>query len=38
VRIVNKDGLREAEGDSWVIRDGIVVVRKNGVIPDGTTI
>jgi glucose-1-phosphate adenylyltransferase len=38
VRIVNKDGLKEAEGDSWVIRDGIVVVRKNGVIPDGTTI
>jgi len=38
VRIVNKDGLKEAEGDSWVIRDGIVVVRKDGVIPDGTTI
>jgi glucose-1-phosphate adenylyltransferase len=38
VRIVNKDRLKEAEGDCWVIRDGIVVVRKNGVIPDGTTI
>jgi len=38
VRIVNKEGVTEAEGDSWVIRDGIVVVPKNAVIPDGTTI
>ena len=38
VRIVNKDGVREAEGPSWVIREGIVVIPKNAVIPDGTTI
>ena len=38
VRIVNEGGVTEAEGDAWVIRDGIVVVRKNAVIPDGTTI
>ena len=38
VRIVNKDGAKEADGDAWVIRDGIVVVPKNAVIPDGTTI
>ena len=38
VRIVNKEGVRDAEGPSWVIRDGIVVVPKNAVIPDGTTI
>jgi glucose-1-phosphate adenylyltransferase len=38
VRIVNKAGVKEAEGESWVIRDGIVVVRKDAVIPDGTTI
>jgi glucose-1-phosphate adenylyltransferase len=38
VRIVNKAGVTEADGDSWVIRDGIVVVPKNAVIPDGTTI
>ncbi len=38
VRIVNKDGASEAEGESWMIRDGIVVVPKNSVIPDGTTI
>jgi len=38
VRMVNKAGAMEANGDSWVIRDGIVVVPKNAVIPDGTTI
>ena len=29
---------REGRGDGWVIRDGIVVVTRNAVIPDGTTI
>jgi glucose-1-phosphate adenylyltransferase len=38
VRIQNKDGVREAEGPGWCIRDGLVVVLKNAVIPDGTTI
>ncbi|MHC4222913.1 MAG: hypothetical protein ACYSUN_02895, partial [Planctomycetota bacterium] len=31
-------GLSEAEGDGWVIRDGIIVVPKNGVVPDGTVV
>jgi len=38
VRIVNVDGRREAEGDGWSIRDGIVVVPKNGMVADGTVI
>ncbi len=38
VRIVNKDGVKEADGDAWVIRDGIVVVPKNAVITDSTKI
>lgn len=38
VRIVNKAGVHEQNGDGWEIHDGIVVVRKNAVIPDGTTI
>jgi glucose-1-phosphate adenylyltransferase len=38
VKIFNgKDALHE-DGDNWAIRDGIVVVPKNGVIPDGTEI
>jgi glucose-1-phosphate adenylyltransferase len=38
VRIINKQGIRDAEGPNWVIRDGIVVVPKNAIIPDETTI
>jgi len=38
VRILNSAGAEEAEGEGWVIRDGLVVVPKNAIIPDGTVI
>jgi glucose-1-phosphate adenylyltransferase len=38
VRIVNQSGERERDGDGFYVRDGIVVVEKNAVIPDGTVI
>lgn len=38
VRIVNRKGLQEDEGDNYVIRDGIVVIPKAAVVPDGTVI
>jgi glucose-1-phosphate adenylyltransferase len=38
VYIVNGKGLQEAEGRGWAIRDGIVVIEKNAIIPDGTVI
>ena len=40
VRIVNEAGVREAnrEEDGFVIKDGIVVVIKDTIIPDGTVI
>jgi glucose-1-phosphate adenylyltransferase len=38
VRIANADGVKEKDGDGWYIRDGIVVVPKGAVIPDGTVI
>jgi glucose-1-phosphate adenylyltransferase len=38
VRICNEKGVQEFEGERWAIRDGIVVVEKNGVVPDGTVI
>ncbi len=38
VRIVNANGAREADGEGWAIRDGVVVIPKNAVIPDGTVI
>lgn len=36
--ITNKDNVQEAEEDTHYIRDGIVVIPKNTVIPDDTVI
>jgi glucose-1-phosphate adenylyltransferase len=36
--IRNREGLTEADGPNWCIRDGIVVIPKNATIPDGTII
>jgi len=38
VRIVNQQGIQEQDGEGWYIRDGIVVVPKNSVVPDGTVV
>jgi glucose-1-phosphate adenylyltransferase len=38
VRICNDQGVQEADGEGWAIRDGVVVVAKNAVIPDNTVI
>ncbi|MBN2781181.1 MAG: glucose-1-phosphate adenylyltransferase [Candidatus Marinimicrobia bacterium] len=38
VRIVNQDKLDNFETDTYCIRDGIVVVKKDAVIPEGTVI
>ncbi|MFO0863337.1 MAG: glucose-1-phosphate adenylyltransferase [Gemmataceae bacterium] len=38
VRIVNKAGVKNAEGPNYVIRDGIIVIPKGAVVPDGTEI
>lgn len=38
VRIINQAGLESGEGPHHVIRDGIVIVYKNAVIPPGTVI
>jgi glucose-1-phosphate adenylyltransferase len=38
VIIGNDKGLEAADAESYYIRDGIVVVPKNAVIPDGTVI
>jgi glucose-1-phosphate adenylyltransferase len=34
VRILNEAGHQELDGDGYYIRDGIVIVPKNGVLPD----
>jgi glucose-1-phosphate adenylyltransferase len=38
VRIGNEAGVQEKDGDNYFIREGIVIVPKNGVIRDGTVI
>ncbi len=38
VRLVNAAGVQSAEGDGWMIRDGIIVLPKDAVVPDGTSI
>src|SRR6185312_14497136 len=38
VRIVNEAGIKEKDGSGYFIREGIVIVPKNGVIPDGVVI
>jgi glucose-1-phosphate adenylyltransferase len=38
VRIVNEAGEREKDASDYFIRDGIVIVPKDAVIPDGTVI
>ena len=34
-RLVNERGVREADGDGYYIRDGIIVVPKDGIIAPG---
>jgi glucose-1-phosphate adenylyltransferase len=38
VQILNESGLRQKDGDGYFIREGIVIVPKNGVVPDGAVI
>ncbi|HPS20927.1 MAG TPA: glucose-1-phosphate adenylyltransferase [Candidatus Omnitrophota bacterium] len=38
VRIVNVNKLEEFDGPNYFIRDGIVIISKNTIIPDGTVI
>ncbi len=38
VRILNEKAVQHADGDGWVIREGVVVVPKGGVIRDGVVI
>jgi len=37
-RLINEQGIAEKDGDGFYIRNGIVIVPKNGVIKAGTTI
>ena len=38
VRVLNEERVHHLDGPGYYIRDGIVIVPKNGVVPDGTII
>ncbi len=38
VRLVNEAGVQEADGDGYVIREGIIVVPKDATVPAGTRV
>jgi glucose-1-phosphate adenylyltransferase len=38
VRLVNESRTMDADGIGYYIRDGIIIVPKNGVVPDGTIV
>jgi glucose-1-phosphate adenylyltransferase len=38
VKIRSQEGVDSKDGDQWYVREGVVVIPKNGVVPDGTVI
>jgi glucose-1-phosphate adenylyltransferase len=38
VRLVNEDGVERADGNGYYIRDGVIVVPKDAVIPPGISV
>lgn len=38
VRLVNERGVQEADGGHYYIRNGIIVVPKGAIVPDGTVV
>ena len=38
VKIINKRGVLDDEGENYVIRDGIVTIPRGTIVPDGTVI
>jgi glucose-1-phosphate adenylyltransferase len=38
VKIINKRGVQDDEGENYVIRDGIVTIPRGTIVPDGTII
>jgi glucose-1-phosphate adenylyltransferase len=38
VRLVNEGGVQEADGQGYYIRNGIIIVPKNAILPDGTVV
>jgi glucose-1-phosphate adenylyltransferase len=35
---VNAAGIQEADGPGYFIRNGVIIVPKDGIVPPGTTV
>ncbi len=38
VELINERGVSEDDGDNYHIRDGIIIIPKGAIVPDGTVI
>ncbi|HVU51385.1 MAG TPA: glucose-1-phosphate adenylyltransferase [Polyangia bacterium] len=38
VRLVNEKGVKEKDGDGYFIREGLIIVPKNGIVSDGAVV
>ncbi len=38
VRLLNESGVKEADGPNYFIRDGIIIIPKDAVVPDNTSL
>jgi glucose-1-phosphate adenylyltransferase len=38
VRLVNEKGIKEKDGDGYYIREGLIIVPKNGIVADGVVV
>ncbi len=38
VRLVNEKGIKEKDGDGYFIREGLIIVPKNGIVADGVVV
>ena len=37
-RLVNEAGIQDADGDGYYIRNGIIIVPKGGIVPEGAVV
>ena len=38
VQLLNDKGIQEATAENYVIRDGIIIIPKGAIVPDGTVV
>ena len=38
VRLLNAAGIQDADGNGYFIRNGVIIVPKDGIVPAGTVV